>query len=34
MDKETKREIWLLAVGTIIAEAPFVAIAAFVALTR
>jgi hypothetical protein len=27
MDTQTKREIWLLALGTIIVEMPFVAIA-------
>ena len=34
MDKQTKREIWLLAIGTILAEVPVVAIAAFVILSR
>jgi hypothetical protein len=28
MDKQTRHEIWLLAIGTIMIEAPFVAIAA------
>jgi hypothetical protein len=34
MDAQTKREIWLLALGTIIAEAPAVAIIALAFLTR
>jgi hypothetical protein len=29
MDSQTKREIWLLAIGTIMIEAPFLAVAAF-----
>jgi hypothetical protein len=28
MDQQSKREIWVLAIGTIIIEAPIVAIAA------
>jgi hypothetical protein len=28
MDAQTKREIWLLAIGTMLIEAPFVALAA------
>jgi hypothetical protein len=28
MDRESKREIWVFAIGTIIIEMPFVAIAA------
>jgi hypothetical protein len=28
MDSQTKHEIWLLAIGTIMIEAPFAAIAA------
>jgi hypothetical protein len=28
MDGQTKREIWLLAIGTIMIEAPFLAVAA------
>ena len=32
MDRQTKHEIWLLAIGTIIFEAPFVAIAALAIL--
>jgi hypothetical protein len=34
MDAQTKREIWLLALGTIIVEVPVVAIAALMILTR
>jgi len=29
MYSQTKREIWLLAIGTIMIEAPFLAVAAF-----
>jgi hypothetical protein len=32
MDKETRREIWLLAIGTALLEAPVVAIVALVAM--
>jgi hypothetical protein len=32
MDRQTKQEIWLLAIGTFIVEAPFVAIAALAIL--
>jgi hypothetical protein len=28
MDSQTKHEIWILAIGTIMIEAPFVALAA------
>jgi hypothetical protein len=34
MDRQTKREILLLAVGTILAELPFVAIATLVVLSH
>jgi hypothetical protein len=34
MDTRTKREIWLLAIGTILAEMPIVAIAAFAILSH
>jgi hypothetical protein len=33
MDKQTKYEIWLLALGTIAVEAPFLAIAAVMMLS-
>jgi hypothetical protein len=32
MDQQTRHEIWLLALGTIVVEAPFVAIAAVMTL--
>jgi hypothetical protein len=32
MDQQTRREIWLLALGAIVVEAPFVAIAAVMML--
>jgi hypothetical protein len=32
MDQQTRHEIWLLALGTIVVEAPFVAIAAVMML--
>jgi hypothetical protein len=28
MDRQTKRELWILAIGTILFEAPFLAVAA------
>jgi len=28
MDRQTKHEIWILAIGTIVIEAPFLAVAA------
>jgi len=34
MDKETKREIWFLAIGTALLEAPVVAIIAVLVLTH
>lgn len=34
MDRQSKREIWLLAIGTIIFEVPVVAIAALAILAR
>jgi hypothetical protein len=34
MDTQTKREIWLLTIGTIIVEMPVVAIAAMAILGR
>jgi Tfp pilus assembly protein PilN len=34
MDKETKREIWLLAIGAALIEAPVVAIVALMVLTH
>jgi hypothetical protein len=34
MDTQTKREIWLLTIGTIIVEMPVVAIAAMAILSR
>jgi hypothetical protein len=33
MDQQTKHEIWLLALGTILIEAPFVAVAAVLILS-
>ena len=34
MDKETKREMWFLAIGTALIEAPVVAIIAVMVLTH
>jgi hypothetical protein len=34
MDKETKREMWFLAIGTALLEAPVVAIVALMVLTH
>jgi hypothetical protein len=34
MDAQTKREIWLLAIGTALIEVPVVAIAALVILSH
>ncbi len=34
MDRQSKREIWLLAIGTIILEAPLVAIVALAIAAR
>jgi hypothetical protein len=34
MDPQSKREIWLLAIGTIVAELPFIAIATLVVLSH
>ena len=34
MDKETKREMWFLAIGTALLEAPIVAIVALMVLTH
>jgi hypothetical protein len=32
MDQQTRHEIWILALGTIVVEAPFIAIAAVMML--
>jgi hypothetical protein len=32
MDQQTRRELWILALGTIVVEAPFIAIAAVMML--
>jgi hypothetical protein len=34
MDRQTRHEIWLLALGTVLVEVPVVAIAALVIFTR
>jgi hypothetical protein len=34
MDKETKREMWFLAIGTALVEAPVVVIVALMVLTH
>jgi hypothetical protein len=34
MDKETKRELWFLVIGTALLEAPVVAVVALMVLTH